>query len=139
MKRVLFLFLDGVGLGPNDPTINPLLAADLPTLAALLGGSPLVAATGRLSTDQAELVPTDAKLGIAGRPQSATGQTAILTGINAPARLGEHYGPRPDARVRAILDEAGIFKRLRTAGLAPYFCNAYPRAFLPRSNGANGC
>lgn len=103
-KRVFLLFLDGVGFGENDPAINPLAADEYPTLHALLDGHRPVAATGRLSTAAAELIPTDATLGIPGRPQSATGQAAIVTGINAAARLGEHYGPRPDARVRAVLD-----------------------------------
>ncbi len=128
--RAIFLFLDGVGLGPDDPAINPLAAGGYPTLAALLDGRAPVAATGRLSTAAAELIPTDARLGIAGRPQSATGQAALLTGINAPARLGEHYGPRPDARVRAVLDEGSLFQRLAAAGRRAYFCNAYPQSYF---------
>jgi 2,3-bisphosphoglycerate-independent phosphoglycerate mutase len=96
----------------------------------LLDGRPPVSATGRLSTAYASLVPTDAQMGVRGRPQSATGQAAIVTGINAPQRLGEHYGPRPDARVRAILDEGSVFARLATAGRQPYFCNAYPQGYF---------
>jgi 2,3-bisphosphoglycerate-independent phosphoglycerate mutase len=130
LKRVIFLFLDGVGMGADDPAVNPLAAGVYPTLDHLLDGQRPVAATGRLSTPHAELIPTDAQLGIRGRPQSATGQAAILTGINAPQRLGEHYGPRPDARVRAILDEATIFQQLRFAGLSGYFCNAYPQGYF---------
>jgi len=130
LRRVIFLFLDGVGLGSDDPTVNPLAAGDYPTLYRLLDGHPPTAATGRLSTSFAELIPTDAQLGIPGRPQSATGQTAILTGINAPQRLGEHYGPRPDARIRAILDQASIFQQLRLAGRSGYFCNAYPQGYF---------
>jgi hypothetical protein len=38
----------------------------------------------RLSTEQAELIPMDARLGAPGRPQSATDQTAILTGTFTP-------------------------------------------------------
>jgi hypothetical protein len=129
-RRVLFLFLDGVGLGDDDPAVNPLAADAYPTLAALLEGRRPVAATGRVSTDHAELIPTDACLGVAGRPQSATGQAAILTGINAAQRLGEHFGPRPDARVRAILDEGGVFHRLTAAGRSAYFCNAYPQSYF---------
>ncbi len=130
-KRVFLLFLDGVGLGEDDPAINPLAAAGAyPALHTLLGGQRPVAATGRLSTPGAELIPTDANLGVAGRPQSATGQAAIVTGINAAQRLGEHYGPRPDARVRAILDEGSIFRRLARAGRSPYFCNAYPQGYF---------
>jgi len=134
MRRVIFVFLDGVGLGPDDPAINPLAvddyAAHYPTLHRLLDGRKPVASTGRLATAQAELIPVDARLGAPGRPQSATGQAAILTGIDAPGRLGEHYGPRPDARVRAILDEGSIFRRLREAGLRASFCNAYPQAYF---------
>lgn len=129
-KRVIVLFLDGVGLGPDDPAINPLAVDAYPTLRRLLDDNRLVAATGRLSTAAAELVPTDANLGVPGRPQSATGQAAIVTGINAAQRLGEHYGPRPDARVRAVLDEGSIFRRLVNSGLSPYFCNAYPQRYF---------
>lgn len=130
MRRVIFLFLDGVGLGSDDPTVNPLAAARYPTLAGLLAEQRPLLSAGRLSTPAAELIPTDANLGIGGRPQSATGQAAILTGINAPQRLGEHYGPRPDARVRAVLDEGSIFRKLHAAGLRPYFCNAYPQGYF---------
>jgi len=130
VKRVIFLFLDGVGLGEDDPAVNPLAAAHYPTLDRLLAGHKPVAATGRLSTAAAELIPVDANLGVAGRPQSATGQTAILTGINAPLQLGEHYGPRPDERVRAILRQANLFGRLRAHGLDTYFCNAYPQGYF---------
>ena len=130
MRRVIFLFLDGVGLGDDDPTVNPLAAGDFPTLNALLDGRKIVAATGRFSASGAELIPADAHMGVDGRPQSATGQAAILTGINAPARLGEHYGPRPDARVRAVLDEGSIFGRLHAAGRKGYFVNAYPDRYF---------
>lgn len=129
-RRVIFLFLDGVGIGPDDPAINPLAQRCYPTLGALLDGVRPVQGADRRTFPLADLVPTDAGLGVPGRPQSATGQAAILTGINAPQRLGEHYGPRPDARVRAILDEGGIFRRLRAAGLSPYFCNAYPERYF---------
>lgn len=130
MRRVIFLFLDGVGLGADDPEVNPLAAGDYSTLAALMEGKRLVAATGRHTTAQAELVPTDAQMGVPGRPQSATGQAAILTGINAPARLGEHYGPRPDDRVRRVIDEGNLFRRLADQGYATFFCNAYPPGYF---------
>lgn len=129
-RRVIMLFLDGVGLGSDDPAVNPLARPLYPTLQRLLDGKLPVAATGRLSTAAAELIPTDAQMGVPGRPQSATGQAAILTGVNAPAALGEHYGPRPDARVRAILDEHSLFARLAALGHTAYFCNGYPDRYL---------
>lgn len=130
MRRVLFLFLDGVGLGSDDPAVNPLAAATLPTLRGLIDDHPLTAATGRYAGARGHLIPTDAHLGVAGRPQSATGQAAILTGVNAPARLGEHYGPRPNQSVRDILDQASLFARLNNADLPSYFCNAYPQGYF---------
>jgi hypothetical protein len=129
-RRVILLFLDGVGLGEDDPAVNPLAVDAYPMLQTLLGGQHAVAAVGRLSTAEAELIPTDACLGVAGRPQSATGQAAIVTGINAAQRLGEHYGPRPDARVRAVLDEGSVFRQLNAAGRSAYFCNAYPQGYF---------
>jgi hypothetical protein len=38
MPRLLFLFLDGVGLGEEDPARNPLGAARTPSLDRLLQG-----------------------------------------------------------------------------------------------------
>jgi len=138
VRRVFFLFLDGVGLGADDPATNPLVAAQraglLPTLDALLEGAPLCGPTGRVSTAAAELIPVDAQMGVPGRPQSATGQAALITGRNAPLQLGEHYGPRPDQRVRDLLDTGTIFSRLRAAGLRTWFINAYPERFFETVN-----
>jgi hypothetical protein len=129
-RRVIFLFLDGVGLGSDDPVVNPLAAGDSPTLSRLLMGRKPVLSSGRLSTPHAELIPTDAHMGVPGRPQSATGQAALLTGVNASRRLGEHYGPRPDQRVRDILDQGSVFSRLRAAGCSTCFINAYPQRYF---------
>ncbi|MGL4649220.1 MAG: metalloenzyme domain-containing protein, partial [Caldilineaceae bacterium] len=134
MRRIYFLFLDGVGLGEADSAVNPLVAAQqaglLPTLDGLLNGTPLTHASGRVSTGAAELIPVDAQMGVPGRPQSATGQAALVSGVNASVRLGEHYGPRPDDRVRALLDEGTLFSRLRAAGLSTWFVNAYPEPYF---------
>ena len=73
---VLLLFVDGVGLGERDPDKNPLLRARLRRLR-VAQGLPPPDPTGLL-------VPTDACMGVPGLPQSATGQTAILAGVNAP-------------------------------------------------------
>ena len=74
---VLFVFVDGVGAGARDPAVNPLARVEhLLSRFADGGGAPLPA--GGAS------VLADARLGVPGRPQSATGQTTILTGENAP-------------------------------------------------------
>jgi 2,3-bisphosphoglycerate-independent phosphoglycerate mutase len=132
LERLLILFLDGVGLGDDDPEINPFMQADLPTLQGLLGGRRPVRANGGLSTRHATLLPLDAQLGIPGLPQSGTGQTTILTGVNAPALLGRHYGPYPNQPLRDLLGNGNLFRQLLTAGQPVAFANAYPDRFLDR-------
>ncbi len=130
MARVIVVFLDGVGLGADDPTVNPLAAAALPALAGLLDGRRLVAGAGRIDAAAATMVPTDAALGVPGRPQSASGQTALLTGRNAPLLLGGHYGPRPNAALRAMLEGPTLFTRLLAEGRSAALANAYPQGYF---------
>lgn len=130
MNRTVVVFLDGVGLGVEDYRVNPLAAARLPVLAALLDGTRLVAGQGGIDTAMATMIPTDASLGVPGRPQSATGQTAILTGLNAPRVLGEHFGPRPNARLREMLEGETLFAQALAAGRTVAFANAYPQRYF---------
>jgi len=129
VTRVLLIFLDGIGLGDDDPAVNPFAAAQTPTLDALAGGHKWLRGTSRTDTGRALFIPTDPRLGLAGRPQSATGQAAILTGRNVPAEIGEHYGPRPNPAVRAILDADNVFKRVIAGGGTAALINAYPPRF----------
>jgi hypothetical protein len=142
-EHVLLMFLDGVGLGDNDPAVNPFAAACTPTLDALAGGHHWLSGTPRCDTGRSLFIPTDANLGVPGRPQSATGQATIVTGRNVPAEIGEHYGPRPNAEIRAIVDEDNVFKRVTAAGGTAALINAFPPRFheavasgkrLPSSN-----
>lgn len=130
MTKVAIVFLDGVGLGEDDPLVNPVAAARLPVLTGALGGRRLVAGSGRIDAPRASMVPTDAGLGVKGRPQSATGQTALLTGRNAPLILGEHFGPRPNAALRAMLEGPTLFTRLVAEGRTVAFVNAYPQGYF---------
>ena len=130
MKRVLFLFLDGVGLGEDDASTNPLCAGEFPTLSRLTGGVALTRSAGRVTTAEADLLPLDACMDVEGRPQSATGQASLLTGRNVAAAIGEHYGPRPDDRVREQVLGANLFAAVQKAGLGACFCNAYPPGFF---------
>lgn len=130
MTKAVVLFLDGVGLGVDDAAINPLAAAEMPMLTRLLAGKKLLAGNGRIEAPLASMTPTDARLGVSGRPQSATGQTALLTGLNAPAILGEHYGPRPNLRLREILQRETLFTKLLAAGRSVCFANAYPAGYF---------
>lgn len=128
--KVLFLFLDGVGLGPDDPQINPFALAEMPVLRALLGGSRLVAGAAPLEAPRASLRTIDAALGVSGLPQSATGQASLLTGRNVPAALGYHYGPKPNPPVIEALSNGTLFSRARQAGKSAAFLNAFPPGYF---------
>jgi 2,3-bisphosphoglycerate-independent phosphoglycerate mutase len=128
--KLLFLFLDGVGLGPDDPGTNPLARASMPNMVALLGGMRLVAGSPPLETRRASLVALDAGLGVEGLPQSATGQAALLSGRNAPGELGYHYGPKPNPAVAEILRNGSLFSAVERAGRRAAFLNAYPPTYF---------
>ncbi len=130
MPRILFLFLDGVGLGADDPQRNPLAAAAIPTLQGRLGGERPLVDTPRIETADALFIPTDAGLGLPGLPQSATGQAAILTGRNIPAEVGGHWGPKPNAAVASLLRAGSIFHDLRGAGRATALLSGYPQPYF---------
>ncbi len=133
-----FLFLDGVGLGANDPAVNPLAAAEMPVLESLLGGHKMLGVTAPYEGPRASLVPLDANLGVKGFPQSATGQAALVTGRNVPAEIGSHFGPKPNSAVAAILESGNIFKTLTEHGRKATLVNAYPpRYFEGIASGKN--
>lgn len=70
-------------------------------------------------------VPLDATLGVPGLPQSATGQTTILTGENAAALAGRHVNAHPTPELVAVLERSSIYRRVLAAGKSVTFINAY--------------
>jgi len=126
-RRVLFWFVDGLGLGP--PEHNPLLEAATPTFQELVGG-PLCAGSLPVYRSWCAVVPLDATLGVPGLPQSGTGQTALLAGCNAAALEGRGVPGFPSARLHTLLRERNPFSRLRARGLPVALANAYPASYL---------
>jgi hypothetical protein len=129
MKLFLF-FIDGFGLGRSDPAVNPFLRAQMPNFENLLGGRVMVAESFPIEDPVAWGVATDTTLDVPGLPQSATGQTTILTGVNASKALGWHMNAHPTPTLKKILNEHSIFKRVAEAGLLPGFLNAYRPEFF---------
>lgn len=127
---VHIFFLDGVGLGQPDIGDNPFASAAMPTLNGLLGDGWFLAGRGRIATPRASLVPTDANLGIEGRPQSASGQATILTGRNVPNLIGEHYGPKPNAAVAEIIRAGTLFHDVTAAGGRAALITPYPEGYF---------
>jgi 2,3-bisphosphoglycerate-independent phosphoglycerate mutase len=128
--RVLFIFLDGIGLGENNPETNPFARAKMPNLNRLLEGRPLLKDAAPFHGEHASLLAVDPAVGVSGLPQSATGQAILLTGINIPAELGYHYGPKPNPDVAAYLKEATLFSRFVKEGKKTTLLNAYPPRYF---------
>jgi hypothetical protein len=126
-KRFLLFFIDGLGLGEEDPAFNPLATGQFPSLTLTTRRTP-----------SSEVGPPglcgglDASLGVKGLPQSATGQTAILTGVNAPEVMGHHMSGFPGPTLRRVLMEHSILRRLAEAGLTADFLNAFGPRFFER-------
>lgn len=128
-KHILLIFLDGVGLGDDDPSRNPFAVANTPTLNALANGHRWLRDTGQQVSQRAIFMPTDPRMGVPGRPQSASGQAAILTGRNIPQLIGEHYGPRPNPAIRELIAQDNFFKQVVANGLTGALIEAYPPMF----------
>ncbi len=133
---VLLIFLDGVGIGERKET-NPFSKfTNLEPLAHFRGEISDIPFSGKLAL-------TDPRLGIEGRPQSASGQTTIYTGINIPKTLGYHKQGFPNEPMREIIKKKSVFLQLKQNGVEPnVFANAYTPKFFtetPRWKSATTC
>jgi len=134
-RYVHIFFMDGVGIGKPDPATNPFVTADMPNLARLLGSEDWYhLGNGRVSSQRATLVPTDANLGMPGRPQSATGQATILTGRNVPHVVGEHYGPKPNPAVAEVIRQGTLFQEVAAVGGNAALLTPYPQGYFDAIN-----
>ncbi|HEY9738758.1 MAG TPA: hypothetical protein V6D06_20835 [Trichocoleus sp.] len=119
----IFVFLDGVGLAPAT-SANPLAdSTATPFLTSLLG-APLIGSTA-VQTPACLLKPIDACLGVPGLPQSATGQTTLYTGCNAPQFRGQHQTGFANGSLRQLIEEWGLFKRVLALGNTATLANLY--------------
>jgi len=121
-SSVLLIFIDGVGIGKRGEQ-NPLDGLDSDFFSIFQGEQPRLPFKGRLAA-------TDTRLGIEGLPQSATGQTAILTGVNAAKLIGRHLHGYPSPRLKQALAEHSIYKKLIAEGRSVTFANAYTTNYL---------
>ena len=123
---VLLFFIDGLGIGTRGAH-NPFDGLDdVAPLAIFQQEEPDIPFAGALAI-------TDPRMGVEGRPQSASGQTTILTGINAPAAIGHHKQGFPNRPLLDIIREHSIFLQLKRAGVAPItFANTYTKLFFER-------
>jgi hypothetical protein len=130
-KKLVLLFLDGVGLG-EDAETNPVRGL----FADFLCDGGLTRRTEPLHCPLSVLVPTDAVMGVAGIPQSATGQASIFAGLNAQRYLGRHQPAFPNDRLAALVEERSLMRVLREAGVGVTSANLYSAEFFQKRQGA---
>lgn len=136
-SSVLLIFIDGLGIGEMNNEFNPFVN--------LKNSEPLNHFQNYKSEVifQGRIISTNPRLGIEGRPQSASGQTTILTGINAPKLLGFHKQGFPNQALRDVIAENSIFLQLKQRKIEPnLFVNTYTPQFFeqtPRWKSATTC
>jgi hypothetical protein len=125
-RKLILVFIDGLGIGPKDPAVNP--------LARFTGSTLNFFQDGEFSLKRGGVcVPTDATLAVDGLPQSATGQTTLFTGENAAQLLGYHLQGFPNQQLRERLAERSLFRQILDRGRPVTFANVYtPRFFNTR-------
>jgi phosphopentomutase len=116
--RMIFIFLDGLGIGERDPQKNPYYSANTSNFEYLI--------------KKFGVYETDATLGVPGLPQSATGQTTIYTGVNASKAIGRHWSARPTQELRDIILQDNLFISMKKAGRSVTFANVYTQEYLDK-------
>src|SRR5258705_2784747 len=119
---ILLIFIDGVGIGTRGEH-NPLDGLESEFFSIFQGEKPRLPFEGVMAE-------TDARLGVDGLPQSATGQTTILTGVNGAKLIGRHLNGYPSPRLKQALAEHSIYKKLMARGRSVTFANAYTRNYI---------
>jgi len=107
--KVLYIFIDGIGLRPPAPD-NPIHSGNCPALCTLI---------------ERHSVPIDACLGVKGLPQSATGQTTMFTGVNASQHMGRHCEGFPGPTLKRVIQNNNLFMELTRKKVRCRFADAY--------------
>ena len=129
MHSTLVIFLDGVGIGKADPSINPFFKYGFKAFSQIFDTIPHLE-NQNISKDGKFIFPSDPLMGIPDLPLSGTGQTSIFCGLNASRVLGKHFGPFPHSMLVPIIREQNIFNCFKKNKKKVAFANAYPKVFF---------
>lgn len=133
---VVFLFIDGVGLGPAGPH-NPLTETDWEGFGFMAGGRQFSKEAEPVQKQDHLFKAIGATLGVEGLPQSGTGQATLFSGENAARHIGKHFGPFPHSGTKPLLREQSLFTKARNRGRRCMFINAYPPIFFSKAEKRN--
>ncbi len=120
------IFIDGIGIGENDRDKNPFARFPSPYFSTFINQ------TSDSIPFDGLVIPTDPSMGIPGLPQSATGQTALLTGVNASKKLARHVSGFPSPTLRKMLSEESIFLKIERLNKVGTFANAFTPEYFQR-------
>ena len=109
------VFIDGLGLGDAVAPSNPIRHETHPFLSKIL---------------YKDSFPIDPVMGVPGIPQSATGQTSLLCGVNSQSLLGMHKEGFPGKTLKDIIQNENIFRKLKAMNKTGTFANGYWRTDL---------
>ncbi len=129
---VIFLFIDGVGLGSDSPS-NPFYIKKYRGFSAMCGYQPFTESAKEVRDNSFLFKPIDACLGVEGLPQSGTGQASLLSGENAAREIGKHFGPFPHSGIKHLLKEQSLFNKAQKINKSCHFINAYPEIFFRKA------
>lgn len=130
--HILFLFIDGIGLGPAGSN-NPFARLQLPGFSRWTQDQPWTTDAQPIAKANHLFQPIDANLETDGLPQSGTGQASLFTGINGAQLAGRHFGPFPHSATKPALTNHSLFKQVKEAFPEEdpvAFANAYPAQFF---------
>ncbi len=133
---VVFVFIDGMGVGERAPE-NPLSNNGWDSFSPYTDSAGLDASCKTHYKNSLLYKPIDATLGVAGLPQSGTGQTTLFSGVNASKIAGKHFGPYPYSTTRYLLEKESLFHKMIEMGKNPVFMNAYPEIFFKKARKKN--
>jgi 2,3-bisphosphoglycerate-independent phosphoglycerate mutase len=117
-------FIDGLGIGGKDPQKNPMACTSTRWFEFFSQEESQPTGPCRL------IRPTDVTLGVEGIPQSATGQTTLLTGLHAARLVGRHVNGFCTRELGGLLNGNSLFSQLLKRNKKPTFANAYTPPFF---------
>jgi len=135
-NNFLTIFLDGVGIGEKNPDKNIFFKKNFRFICENFNETPSLD-NPIVSSFYKYIFPLDAVMGVEGLPQSGTGQTSLLCGINAQKELGYHFGPYPHSSQLDFLKEKSLFALFKDLKKNFYFANSYPKIYFDHLKKSN--
>ncbi len=99
-------------------------------MQSLLEGKKLVLSFTEIGSKTSAVISLDECLGVGGPPRSATGQTALLTGKNAPAIKGRHINGFLARDLQKMIDQDNIFLSAIRKDKRVLLANAYSSEYF---------